>query len=375
MLLPAAVTDVLHPALRPLRPLVRRQWLNEATIDAWTSLLHPTWRLNRVFARVVSRKWVAPDMLALGLKPNRNWRGFQPGQHVQVTVEEGGVRHSRSYSLTGLPGARTLEIGIKRTAGGRVSNLLLDGVSLGHVVEIGPAFGELQPPRPRDPGLVLLAGGSGITPLLGLLRATLAADWRKPVLLLQYVRDRALQPYGDELIALAKLHPNLRVGVIETGDTEASMAATAPHADQLEGWLADLDLAPGSCAVRACGPAAFVACVERWWEAGGHAGTLQVEAFTPPVLRSRSQVQAVQLQLHRSQAGYTLDNQRPLLEQMEARGLRPAHGCRIGICHTCTCRKKSGAVQDLRTGEIHRAPDELIRLCVSAPVSDVVLDL
>jgi stearoyl-CoA 9-desaturase NADPH oxidoreductase len=65
----------------------------------------------------------------------------------------------------------------------------------------------------------------------------------------------------------------------------------------------------------------------------------------------------------------------PLLDQAEAAGLTPQSGCRMGICHTCTCRKLEGAVRDVRTGEVSTAPDELIQICVNAPVGDVTLDI
>jgi ferredoxin len=64
-----------------------------------------------------------------------------------------------------------------------------------------------------------------------------------------------------------------------------------------------------------------------------------------------------------------------LLEQAEAAGLSPEFGCRMGICHTCTCRKAAGSVRNLLTGEISDEPDEDIQLCVSVPVGDVALEL
>ena len=69
------------------------------------------------------------------------------------------------------------------------------------------------------------------------------------------------------------------------------------------------------------------------------------------------------------------NNGRSLLEQAEQAGLSPAFGCRMGICHTCTCRKTAGAVQNLVSGEISSAEDEDIQICVSVPAGDVELDL
>ena len=65
----------------------------------------------------------------------------------------------------------------------------------------------------------------------------------------------------------------------------------------------------------------------------------------------------------------------PLLVQAENAGLSPKHGCRIGICRSCQCTKRSGTVENLQTGEISSLPNEQIRLCISAARSDVTLDL
>ena len=72
---------------------------------------------------------------------------------------------------------------------------------------------------------------------------------------------------------------------------------------------------------------------------------------------------------------FTTSGTAPLLVQAERAGLAPKHGCRIGICRSCQCTKKSGTTENLQTGEISSAPNELIRLCISAARSDIALDL
>jgi ferredoxin len=64
-----------------------------------------------------------------------------------------------------------------------------------------------------------------------------------------------------------------------------------------------------------------------------------------------------------------------ILDAAEGAGLRPAHGCRMGICHTCTRTKQAGCVRDLRTGDVSGPEASEIQICVSAPVGDVVVDL
>ena len=69
------------------------------------------------------------------------------------------------------------------------------------------------------------------------------------------------------------------------------------------------------------------------------------------------------------------DSANSLLQQAEAHGLRPVHGCRQGICTRCTCTLLSGTVRDLRNGQLQHEPGQPIRICVSVPQGDVVVDL
>lgn len=83
----------------------------------------------------------------------------------------------------------------------------------------------------------------------------------------------------------------------------------------------------------------------------------------------------MQLQFARSQLAVTGDSASSLLQQAEAHGLRPVHGCRQGICTRCTCTLLSGTVRDLRNGQLQHEPGQPIRICVSVPQGDVVVDL
>nr|WP_298137158.1 ferredoxin reductase [uncultured Pseudomonas sp.] len=356
--------------LQPLRALTAGGWLRESDVDALLATLHPAWRLNRVFARVEARRWVADDMLALILRPNGNWRGAKPGQHVQVYLEQAGVRLSRSYSLTALGADGSLEIAIKRQPGGRVSPRLLDSVSVGQVLELGPAFGELRWAKP-DEGVLLLAAGSGITPLLGLLRNALAEGFSAPIDLLHYVCEKGQQAFVDELQALQARYTNLQVHWALEEPAGAGDLRGRFCAEHLAG-IGELDRRQ----VLACGPVGFVEQVQRWWRGTGHATQLQFEAFTAPASLDIGPVERqVQLGFARSRQQGPGDNRRSILEQAESLGLHPQHGCRQGVCASCTCALISGAVRDLRSGAITREPGQPIRLCVNAPHTDVEIDL
>lgn len=360
-LIPMLGSRALNPLLQPLRWLTTRRWLREAEVDAVLAWLQPAWRLNRVFARVEGREWVADDMLALRLRCNGNAQGWRAGQHVQLYLPLDGVRHCRSYSLTRVGRGGHIELAIRRQPGGRLSNRLLDHLAVGSVLELGQAQGELHWPE-DSAGVVLLAAGSGITPLLGLLREALGRGFAAPVSLLHYIREQGQRPFVEELQQLMQRHSNLSVRWALTGQPQPDAALHGRFTgEHLQGLLLDN--------VLACGPAGFVETVARHWR-----GPLQVEAFSVAERRAEAG-SAVRLGFARARQQVTGDSARSLLEQAEAAGLRPAHGCRQGICASCTCTLLSGTVRDLRNGALFAEPGQPIRLCISAPAGDVDIDL
>ncbi len=359
-LVPFSIARRSARLLTPLRALVTRGWLREASVDAVLARLHPAWRLNRLFARVLDRRWVADDMLAFTLQLNGNWRGAEPGQRIQVYLEVDGVRLSRCYSLTAVNADGSVEIAIKRHAGGRLSPRLLDHLGVGDALELGEPFGELSWPYQAQ-AVLLLAAGSGLTPLLGLLRRALEKGFGAPVELLHYVRDAGQHAFTSELQALQQRYPNLRVRPLLTAETGHFSPA------HLNAFAAS--------DVLSCGPFGFVSAVNKWWSSTAPETPLQAEAFSPPEPNADASHRPVLMRFARAQQEVIGDTRTSLLQQAEAAGLRPAHGCRQGICASCTCLLVSGTVRDQRSGALLSEPGQPIRLCVSVPMGDVVVDI
>lgn len=364
-LLPLAL---LTPLLAPLRRLAARGWLREADVDGLLRHAHPLASLNRHYARVEARYWVADDMLALALRTAPGWPPARPGQHIQLLAERDGVRVGRSYSLTRVVGER-LEIAVKRHPDGLLSPWLCEHLAVGQRVELQPAQGDLRWPMQAE-AVCLLAAGSGLTPLLGLLREALENGYRGPVLWLHYVRHPGQRAWLGELEALAARHPNLELRWSLTRGARAD-GCLEGHLQprHLDGWAADL----ARSQALACGPAAFVEAVGE--QLGARFAGLQTESFSVPRWRSGEAPREVRLRFARSQREVSGDSAASLLEQAEAHGLRPAHGCRQGICASCTCVLLSGCVRDLRSGALCSEPGQSIRLCVSAAHGDLALDL
>ncbi|MBD8634617.1 MULTISPECIES: ferredoxin reductase [unclassified Stenotrophomonas] len=351
------------PVTRPSRMSPQR-WMPPALFDFWAGKLNPLWTLRQPLARLVRREPAGEGACTLVLQTNRHWRGMQPGQHVALSVEMDGRLLQRSYSPTRL-GPRELSITVKAVDGGRVSQYLVHQATPGTVFPIGTAFGEFVAPTAAP--LLLLAAGSGITPMRSLLRGLSARPLAAPVDLYYWERSHAAINFREELQALAAADPQLHVHLLATreGTTPAARIDTIAF-----DALGDVPLAQRQ--VLACGPDGFVSAARA--RLLHHVAGFQSEAFTPPAVDITA-VGEVQLTLARSGRTLTVPRGKALLDSLEAHGLKPKHGCRMGICNSCTCVRASGATRHLRTGEAQDEPAMPVRICVSAPTTDLVLDL
>ncbi len=358
------------PPRRVLRRIAQTL-LAPAAADFWAARLNRAWSWSRPLARIVERRQAAVDAVTLVLKPNRHWRGFQPGQHVNLGVEIDGRRVRRSYSLSAAPRAdRRIEITVKAIEGGKLSQHLCHHARPGDVLEIGPAFGEMLLDGSPTESRLFLAAGSGITPLMAMLRALAAQGMPGTTHLLYWARSRAELCFVEELRELAARHAGFDVHFVLT--REAAVAADERQGRIDAALLSALVPGHESHQVYACGPGGFVATARTLLVA--RAASFRAEAFTAAQTVSTERG-TVEVHLAASGRSLTLPRGQSLLTALEAAGLTPASGCRMGICNTCACGKRSGTTRHLHTGALEHEPVSALRLCVSAADSDLVLDL
>ncbi len=337
-------------------------------VDRYLELIRPTLTVRDARAEVLAVRRQTPRSVTLVLRPNRAFAGFRAGQYVRVGVEIDGVRHTRTYSPASSEHARgQLELTVTLHPEGRVSRHLHRALAPGSVLHLGSADGEFTLPSPRPERLVLISGGSGVTPVLSMLRTLCDEGHRGEVVFLHYARTAADWLYRDEAEALAARHPNLTVRYVATREGGAHVSAQDVGALLREGELESADVA-------VCGPPALLDGVRELWAAAGAPERVRSETFTP--LRLPVSAEPGTGTLHFTRSGRSVAaGAGSLLEQAEAAGLTPAYGCRMGICHTCTCRKAAGTVRNVLTGERLDGEDEDIQLCISVPDGDVALDL
>lgn len=359
----SAATFLRRPQLRPL--------ISPAVFDFWARELIPGAALDRTLARVIERRVEAQDAVTLILQPNAHFRGFRPGQHVNLAVEVDGVRLTRSYSFTGIPRQdRRISLTVKRTPNGKVSNWLCSRTRVGDVLELGAVFGDMTLPEPLPQKILLLAGGSGITPLMSLLRALEARGMPAGVSMIYWARSRAELCFLLELQALAARHPTFRLAFALEQEPALLPGELRgrPDAGQIQSTVPDL----AAHCVFACGPSGFIRAVETL--CAGAAG-FHSEAFTPAAPITGIASETVRIQLTASRRVLEVPAGQPLLAALEAQGVHPPSGCRMGICNTCVCRKFSGTVRNINSGLVSSETDEPLRICVSTAHSDLSLDL
>ena len=331
-------------------------------VDRYVEQVVPTWSSTEVRGRIVAVDRSATNTVLLTIEPNGNWTGFRAGQYTQLSVEIDGVRHTRCYSMCSVAGStKRFQLGVKAHPQGLVSQWLVANANVGMVVGLTPASGEFVLPDTRPERVLLISGGSGITPALSMLRTLCAEGHTGPVTFLHYNASAEAVLCRDEIEALALAHPN--VCLVLHYDAIISEA----HLDAADPQWRDAD-------AFVCGPAPMMDAVRGHYDAAGTPQRFHNEAFTLAAFVGEAGDVGGSVRFGASQLEVASDG-RTLLEQAEAAGLTPQNGCRMGICHTCPRRLAHGTVRNVVTGELISERDVDVRICVSAPVGDVEIDL
>jgi ferredoxin-NADP reductase len=323
-----ALTRVISSLTTPLLP------------DDYLALLNPLWS-SELRGRIMNVRRETADSATLTIKPGPGWREHRAGQWLKIGVEVKGVRHWRTFSISSAPG-RPLQITVK--AAGPVSSHLVHRTRPGTLVALGLPEGEFTLPS-RDEKVLFVTGGSGITPVMSMLRAGM-----KDAVLVHSAPSRPAVIFGRELRAMAGLTLHER------------HTRRDGHLDpaQLKGLVPDLH----ERRIYACGPEEMLRDLE------GHFPEIVTERFrlTPTVVGEGGEITFTRSKLTCSTRGSILD-------AGEEAGALLKSGCRMGICYSCVGRLAEGKVRDLRTGEVHGDEGEHVQICVSAPAGPVEIDL
>jgi ferredoxin-NADP reductase len=317
---------VAKPSLRLIEALATPH-----PIDRYLELVHPMLTLRELRAEVVGVDRSTRDSVTLTLRPTRQWRGFRAGQYVQLTAVIDGVRRSRCYSpsCSQLRADGRIEITVKAHPGGLFSQWLHANARPGLVLGLSQGDGTFTLPEPRPDRIVLISGGSGITPVLSMLRTLCDEGYRGDIAFLHYADDAEHVPHRAELERLAARHDNVTLALAYTAGSEGALSGFfgREHLDAVAPWHTEAD-------TFLCGPPGLMRSVHDHYEHAGLLERLHVEQFAP-ALRAVPEDATGAVRFSRS--GRSVGNSgATLLEQAESAGLTPEHGCRMGICFSCT---------------------------------------
>jgi ferredoxin-NADP reductase len=373
----------LGPARKPLNGLLRTRLAAALVaphdVDDYLALVDPIWSVREVRARIARIEWPTRRTVSLWLAPNEMWRGFRAGQYVNLSVRAGGVRYTRCFSISSAPeDGALLRVTIQVVPEGRISEWVWRDAQVGDVVELSQAAGDFVLPRVVPRELLFVSAGSGITPLMSMMRQLAQTGHTGRVHWIHYARHEVI--FADELAQLDASEPGLKLHLHTLRRGEASSARRQFSELQLQRAVPHWR----QCETYVCGPTRLMDAARTLWQRHGLERRLHLEYFQPAGRGVRvarvaeahgAEVLQHRLVFQKSGAEHTGQATCSLLEQAEAAGLHPVHGCRMGVCRSCVCRKLSGSVRNEITGQVSGAPDEYIQLCISTPCSTVVLDL
>ena len=227
------------------------------------------WEGFRLFT-VVSKKQEADGIASFTLSPTDGGPIIEhlPGQYLTVAFDiPDSPTPPRNYSISDVPGTGSYRITVKREGAlddsdpdGIISNYLHDSVSEGTQVRVGPPFGvfTLNPDEYSGRPAVFIAGGIGITPLLAMAKALIAAHPETPVVFVHAVRSASMRALGDEVDALTEAGRDVRVCTVveDASDPQSTSGRITP--ELLEDLLPDQPFD-----VYLCGPRLFMCSVHQ----------------------------------------------------------------------------------------------------------------
>ena len=315
---------------------------------------------------------------------------FKAGQHLTLRATLDGEEVRRNYSLCTAPDEQDWMVTVKRIGGGLFSNWVGDNLKAGDTIDVMPPHGsfttEFAPAQKRH--LVGIAGGSGITPVMSLIKTTLRSEPESRFTLLYGNRDSSSVIFLEALAALKDKHLD-RLEIYHFLDQEEQdIALFNGMLDRVRCDEAILSLVPNAADVSdwfICGPGPMMDAAEgALLDRNIPKERIHIERFTadrPPEavareiaeLQTRAEGVAVSVTLdgRTRRVPFTAGN---ILDSARASGLPAPFACKAGVCATCRARVTSGKVEmAARYGLTdEEVADGYVLTCQSVPLGDGV---
>ncbi len=337
--------------------------------DDYLEMINPLWSTRELRGRVERVKPETEHAATVLIKPGYRWGGHKPGQFLRIGLDIDGVRHWRAYSLTSDPyrADGLIAITVKTVDDGKASPYLVRHARPGTIVSLGGVEGDFLLPDHLPGRLLFISAGSGITPIMSMLRDLDRREALRNTVLLHSARHTDEVIFGQELRSLAS-HSGLalheqhtrRHGRMGPGDLDR----LCPDWRERETFIS--------------GPGDMLDAFTEHWDAHANRGRLHMERFQPKLglgQEGEGEGEGGRIKFLKSDRETESDGHVPILVAGEEAGLELPYGCREGICHTCVGELCAGRVRDLRNGKVYGEAGKMIRTCISAPEGPIEIEL
>ncbi|MBS9371335.1 ferredoxin reductase [Rhodococcus sp. B50] len=338
--------------------------------DDYLHLVNPLWSARELRGRIVSVRQETPDSATIVIRPGWGFDfGYAPGQYIGIGLHIEGRWHWRSYSLTSAPTRddKVISIAVKAMPEGFLSSHLVGGVPEGTVVRLAAPQGDFVLPDPPPAKILFMTAGSGITPIMSMLRTLDRRAVAREIDLPDVVHIHSAPTaenvmFRSELERFDATHDRFRVHVRHTREKGkfalSELDEVCPDWRERQTW--------------ACGPQQMLDDITAYWTTEGIEDRVHLERFA--VSRADTSGSGGTITFAKSGKTVTVDGATTILEAGESVGALMPFGCRMGICQTCVVPLEKGHIVDLRSGKEH-AEGERVQTCISAAAGDCTLDV
>jgi ferredoxin-NADP reductase len=348
--------------------------------------MNANWRGQLRVGSIVTE---TPSVKTFRLLPSSNDRSlpftFVPGQFLNVSFWIGGARMNRSYSISSSPTQREyVEITVRREPRGAVSRHIVDLLKVGDQIEAAGPVGRFTFAGTEADSIVLLAAGVGITPMMSISRYLTELSWAGDIFFIYTCRTPADFIFADEVAALQRLNPKLRVAV--TISKAEGTDWKGPRGRITKEWLTQTVPDLASRRIHLCGPPSMMDSIKSMLtELGVPPDHLKTEAFgavkpTPAPAGTTAKPTApaagplVTFSKNNKSAKIHVDQ--TILELSEELGIGIEFSCRVGTCGLCKVKMTSGEVE-MAVQDALDADDKtkgIILACQAKPKGDIAVE-
>lgn len=367
------------------------QWFSQAITNTnnFRDYFHPITRLfyktsasGNFTTSVIDLREENLDTFTVTLKPSRRWPGFTAGQFIEISLEINGSLLSRTFSISSPPyihqSSGMIELTIQKQYNGKVTPHLSQYLTAQKKIGISRAKGDFtisqlnklnninNVKNTPTQHLLLIAAGSGITPIRSIITQLLADKNNNTNVHLMYYARNNKHLFREELEYHQDKYPLFNAHFINSS-IEGRITI-----DHLKNTVDDF----ASRKIYICGPGSMIEnTIDLLKKNGAKTQNIHHEYFGAPPVYDIDIKQEGHIQFHRSSITTDSTPSNTLLNIAESVGLTPQYGCRMGVCHQCTCQKKQGVVYNTLTKSYSDSGAQEIQLCISVAIGDVTLDL